>query len=76
MSEKSTHQRCLTMNRWIIYIFSLIGLVTGSNIAYFIALTVWVWLEPVTEYELSRVKKINTIKQQHSRISFSAILFH
>ncbi|MBF0264735.1 MAG: hypothetical protein HQL46_05640 [Gammaproteobacteria bacterium] len=65
MSYTKIHQRCLITNRWLIYIFSLVGLFTGSNIAYFIALTLWVWLDCVIRFEIEQCKKLSHWEKHH-----------
>lgn len=57
-SEKKRHF-ILCGNRLIIYIASLIGLFFDINIAYVIALTLWVWLPQFVSLELNllRVRK-------------------
>jgi hypothetical protein len=58
MSYSKTRHLCLFSNRWVIYLFSLYGLFTGSIIAYVIALTFWVWLAEFTRIEVKCFKKI------------------
>jgi len=67
MSSSKTRQFCLFSNRWVIYLFSLYGLFTGSITAYVIALTFWIWLAEFTRIEiklftLCRHKQLNLKK--------------
>lgn len=41
----------LNFNRLLIYIFALIDLFFDYTWAYFISLTLWVWLIPCLKYE-------------------------
>jgi len=63
MSYSKTRQFCLFSNRWIIYLFSLYGLFSGSTMAYVIALTFWVWLAEFTRTEMKWLKKSKQIKK-------------
>ncbi|GAA0810559.1 hypothetical protein KO495_06780 [Colwellia sp. D2M02] len=53
--EKQRHY-LLNGNRAIIYISSLIGVFFDANLAYLLALTLWVWLEPLLSLELALLK--------------------
>ncbi len=48
----------LYVNRAIIYIASLVGLFFDANIAYVIALTLWLWLPQCLLLELSLIKAL------------------
>ncbi len=69
-----THQFCLFYNRWIIYIFSLYGLFTGSSIAYVIALTVWIWIANFTRVEVKYLEKIQHSQQNIKKVMLTTII--
>lgn len=56
MSAEKKRHFLLYGNRFIIYIASLIGLFFDMNIAYVVALTLWVWLPQFVSFELSLLK--------------------
>jgi hypothetical protein len=55
--EKQRHY-LLHGNRAVIYIASLIGLFFNVNLAYVIALTLWIWLPQCVLLELNLIKAI------------------
>lgn len=56
MSAEKKRHFLLYGNRIIIYIASLIGLFFDINIAYVVALTLWVWLPQFVSFELALLK--------------------
>jgi hypothetical protein len=56
-TEKKRHY-LLYGNRTVIYVASLIGLYFDVNIAYVIALTLWLWLPQCLLLELNLLKAI------------------
>jgi hypothetical protein len=57
--EKQRHY-LLNGNRAIIYIASLVGVFFDANIAYVLALTLWVWLPQCLLLELGFLKLITS----------------
>jgi len=69
MSYAKARKVCLFSNRWIIYLFSLYGLFSGSTFAYVVALTFWIWLADFTKFELNFLAGIKThISKYRSKI--------
>ena len=51
MVDNKRQRLLLNFNRLLIYLFALIGLFFDYTWAYFISLTLWVWLIPCLRYE-------------------------
>lgn len=58
MSIEKQHHFLLNTNRAIIYITSLIGVFFETNVAYILALTLWVWLPQCVLLEMNLLKLI------------------
>jgi len=58
MSAEKKRMYLLYVNRAVIYILSLIGLFYQANIAYVLALTMWLWLPQCLQLELMLFKKV------------------
>ena len=52
------HFDLLNGNRMVIYVLSLIGFFYDVNIAYIIALTLWLWLPQCLQLEILLLKAI------------------
>ncbi|PKH87248.1 hypothetical protein CXF79_11215 [Colwellia sp. Bg11-28] len=52
------HFDLLNGNRMVIYVLSLIGFFYDVNIAYIMALTLWLWLPQCLQLELLLLKAI------------------
>ena len=74
MSYPKTRHLCLFSNRWVIYLFSLYGLFTGSTIAYVIALTFWIWLAEFTRIEMKIFNQFASIHIKVKKITLAALL--
>ena len=55
--EKQRHY-LLNGNRAVIYVASLVGLFFDVNLAYVVALTLWLWLPQCLLLELSLIRAI------------------
>jgi len=65
MVTKKQQQNLLNFNRLMIYLFALIGLFFDYTWAYFISLTLWVWLIPCMKYERLVYDYINQTSHLH-----------
>ena len=74
MTYSKTRRYCLFFNRWLIYLFSLFGLFTGSTFAYVVALTFWIWLSDFTRLEMKLINNMSNEYQKTNKISIMALL--
>ncbi|WP_246058214.1 hypothetical protein [Litorilituus lipolyticus] len=58
MTTSRQRSYLLHVNRLVIYLVSLIGLLWDVNIAYIVALTLWIWLPQCLQLELAVIKSL------------------
>lgn len=58
MTTSRQRSYLLHVNRLVIYLASLIGLLWDANIAYIVALTLWIWLPQCLQLELAVIKSL------------------
>jgi hypothetical protein len=59
---KRTHQHITTVqfiNKLLIYIFGICGILLDSSVCYIISLTVWIWFIPCVNYEWKLIELFN-----------------
>lgn len=49
------------INKILIYIFGVLGILLDSNFCYIVSLTVWIWLTPCLSYEWKIIETYNKI---------------
>lgn len=61
-SHSTEHSNSIDfLNRALIYVFGIIGIITQSEICYIISLTVWVWFIPCVKYEWKLIERYNNL---------------
>jgi len=61
MSRYKQRHYLLCGNRAVIYVFSLLGLFYDANLAYILALTLWLWMPQFLLFELNIIKVIKEV---------------
>jgi hypothetical protein len=49
------------INRVLIYVFGVLGILLESNTCYIISLTAWVWFVPFVQYEWKLIERYNRL---------------